>query len=166
MEKDEKFTNKKRNSDKKKQNEKIKPSKEEIEEKNKKKNKAGWDNIINFTKELKNEKFEFYYKTQLSEYFKTEEEFESFINKLKEKLPSVFRISRAHPFKKTFEKLITDENYINSLLGEKSTIVKVSKKILTNLPEWKDIVYNINIPRMELKKIQIYQNFINLYKKV
>ena len=87
MEKDKKFTNKKRQLDKNKQNEKIKPSKEEIEEKNKKKNKAGWDNIINFTKELKNEKFEFYYKTQLSEYFKTEEEFESFINKLKEKLP-------------------------------------------------------------------------------
>ena len=71
IEKDEKFKNKKRKSDKKKQNEKIKPSKEEIEEKNKKKNKAGWDNIINFTKELKNEKFEFYYKTQLSEYFTT-----------------------------------------------------------------------------------------------
>ncbi len=37
MEKDKKFTNKKRQLDKNKQNEKIKPSKEEIEEKNKKK---------------------------------------------------------------------------------------------------------------------------------
>ena len=165
MEKDKLFTNKKRKSDKKKQNEKTKPSKEQIEEKNQKKNKAGWDNIINFTNELKNEKFEYYYKTQLSEYFKNEEEFQSFINKLKEKLPSVFRISRAHPFKKNFEKLITDENYINSLLGEKSNIVKVSKKILTNLPEWKDIVYNINIPRMELKKNSDLSKFHKFIQK-
>lgn len=146
MEEDKKFTNKKRKGDK------GKKTKESEEEKNKQKNKEGWEKIINFNKELKNEKFELYYKTQLSEYFKNEEEFQSFISKLKEKLPSVFRISRAHPFREHFSKLISDSTYINSLLGEKSEIIKVSKKILTNLPEWKDIIYNINIPRMELKK--------------
>ena len=79
---------------------------EEKEKRNKEKNEKGWKNMVNFKNELKNEKFEFYYKTQLGQYFPTPESWETFLAKLKEKLPCVFRVSKAHPFHKDFLKLL------------------------------------------------------------
>ena len=64
----------------------------------KRKNEEGWKNLIHYDKDLHNEKFEFYYKTQLSQYLPTQEDFNVFLSKLKEKLPTVFRISKSHPF--------------------------------------------------------------------
>lgn len=139
------FNKKKRNADK--------PLTYEEKEKLKaEKNEKGWKNMVNFEKDLKNEKFELYYKTQLGQYFENQSSWETFLSKLKEKLPCVFRVSKAHPFHKDFLKILLSENLIPSLLGQNDPGIKVLPKSLTNFPEWKDLVYHINIPRMELKK--------------
>lgn len=128
------------------------------EKKDKEKNAQGWKNMINFDN-LKNEKFEFYYKIQLGTYFPTEESFKAFIAKLKEKLPCVFRINKSHQYSKQFHTILTNELLIPSLLGQINSDIKISPVSLISFPEWKDLVFNINIPRMELKKNSDYSKF-------
>ena len=138
---------------------------EEKEKRNKEKNEKGWKNMVNFKNELKNEKFEFYYKTQLGQYFPTPESWETFLAQLKEKLPCVFRVSKAHPFHKDFLKLLLSDELLKSLLGQNDPGIKIFPKSLTNFPEWKDLVYHINIPRMELKKNESLSKFHKFIQK-
>ena len=152
--KKEKPQNEKSNKKSKKRNKKEKKEKDE------KKNEIAWKNIA-FQQEqnLKNEKFEYYYKTQFSKIFTTPEKFEELISKLREKLPCVFRISKAHPFHEGYKKILLDESFLKKLLGDQYNLIKIELKNLTNFKEWINLVYNININRMELKKNDLLKNF-------
>ena len=139
---------------------KGKRNKKEKKEKDEKKNEIAWKNIaFQEEKNLKNEKFEFYYKTQFSKIFTTPEKFEELISKLREKLPTVFRISKAHPFHEGFKKMLLDESFLKKLLSDQYNLIKINLKDLTNYKEWSNLVYNININRMELKKNDLLKNF-------
>ena len=138
----------------------TKKNKKEKKEKDEKKNEIAWKNIaFNQEKNLKNEKFEFYYKTQFSKIFSTPEKFEELISKLREKLPTVFRLSKAHPFHEGYKKKLLDESFLKKLLSEQYNLIKIDVKNLTNYKEWINLVYNININRMELKKNDLLKNF-------
>ena len=149
-----------KNEQKEKGGKKNKKNKKEKKEKDDKKNEIAWKNIaFNQEQNLKNEKFEFYYKTQFSQIFPTKEKFEELISKLREKLPTVFRISKAHPFHEGFKKMLLDESFLKRLLSDQYNLIKIDLKNLTNYKEWINLVYNININRMELKKNDLLKNF-------
>jgi 16S rRNA C967 or C1407 C5-methylase (RsmB/RsmF family) len=76
--------------------------------------------------------------------------FKLFLDKMKEKLPCVFRMNKANPFiKGNFEEMINNSEIMNKSFNLKDSNVEVSKvKLTSNCFN----VYNINIPRMELKK--------------
>ena len=156
---EEKKEEKKGKKDKKDKKSKRKDKKEK-NEKNEKKNEIAWQNIA-FHQEnnLKNEKFEFYYRTQFSKLFTTEEKFNELISKLREKLPCVFRISKAHHFHEGYKKMLLDESFLKKLLSDQFNLIKIELKNLTNFKEWINLVYNININRMELKKNDLLKNF-------
>lgn len=61
--------------------------------------------------------------------------------------------------------MLLDPNLIKNLLGGDDHGIKISPTFLTNLPEWKDLVFNINIPRMELKKNESLTKFHKLIQK-
>ena len=151
----------KESKDKKGKEKKSKKSrKKERKEKNEKKNEIAWQQIAHQQeKQLKNEKFEYYYKNQFSQFFPTPEKFEELLSKLREKLPCVFRLSKAHPFHEGYKKMLLDDSYIKSLLGDQVNLIKIELKNLTSFKEWIDLVYNININRMELKKNDLLKNF-------
>ena len=145
---------------KEKKGKRNKKDKKEKKEKDEKKNEIAWKNIaFQEEKNLKNEKFEFYYKTQFSKIFPTPEKFEELISKLREKLPTVFRISKAHPFHEGYKKMLLDESFLKKLLSDQYNLIKINLKDLTNYKEWSNLVYNININRMELKKNDLLKNF-------
>ena len=150
----------KENKNKDKKDKKNKKDKKAKKEKDDKKNEIAWKNIaFNQEKNLKNEKFEFYYKTQFSKLFPTPEKFEELVSKLREKLPTVFRISKAHHFHEGFKKMLFDESFLKKLLSDQYNLIKIQLKDLTNYKEWSNLVYNININRMELKKNDLLKNF-------
>ena len=137
-----------------------KHNKKDKKEKDAKKNELAWKNIeFHNESNLKNEKFEYYYKTQFSKLFQTPEKFEELISKLREKLPCVFRISKAHPFHEGYKNFLLDESFLKKILGEQYNLIKIELKNLTNYKEWLNLVYNININRMELKKNDLLKNF-------
>ena len=158
-EKETKNEEKKEKKSKKSRKREKREKKEKNKEKNEKKNENAWQNLKIQEKELKNEKFEYYYKNQLAQFFPTQEKFEELLSKLREKLPTVFRISKAHHFHEGYKKLLLNNTYIKSLLGEQSDIIKIELKNLTSFKEWLNLVYNININRMELKKNDLLKNF-------
>ena len=143
----------------KNKNKNKKSKKKEKKEKDEKKNEIAWQKIGQQQNQLKNEKFEYYYKNQFTQFFPTQEKFEELLSKLREKLPCVFRLSKAHPFHEGYKKMLLDESYIKSLLGEQSNLIKIELKNLTSFKEWINLVYNININRMELKKNDLLKNF-------
>ena len=61
--------------------------------------------------------------------------------------------------------MLLDPNLIKNLLGGEDFGIKITPIYLTNLPLWKDLVFNINIPRMELKKNANLNNFHKLIQK-
>jgi multisite-specific tRNA:(cytosine-C5)-methyltransferase len=61
--------------------------------------------------------------------------------------------------------MLLDPNLIKNLLGGEDFGIKITPTYLTNLPLWKDLVFNINIPRMELKKNANLANFHKLIQK-
>lgn len=71
---------------------------------------------------------------------------------MREKLPCIFRLNTANPYWKTFQKLLNNPNLVKDLLNGEDYGIKITPKKLTNLPEWSNIVYNINIPRFDLKR--------------
>ena len=133
--------------------------KQEKLEKDAKKNEIAWKNINQMEKQLKNEKFEYYYKTQFNNYFPNPETFDELLSKLKEKLPCVFRLSKAHNFHIGYKNLLLNQQFLKNLLQDSYNLIKISPKNLTNFPEWQNLVYNININRMELKKNELLKNF-------
>ena len=108
---------------------------------------------------LKNEKFEYYYKTQFSKLFQTPEKFEEFITKLREKLPCLFLINKAHPFHEGYRNFLLDESFLKKILGDQYNLIKIEIKNLINYKECLNLVYNININRMELKENGLFKNF-------
>ena len=134
--------------------------KKERKENNEKKNEIAWQKVAQQDdKQWKNEKFEYYYTNQFIQFFPTREKFEELLSKLREKLPCVFRLSKAHPFHEGYQKMLLDDSYIKSLLGEQANLIKIELKNLTSFKEWINLVYNININRMELKKNDLLKNF-------
>ena len=153
--------NSKNDNQKKKKSKKSrkKERKEKNEKKNEKKNEEAWQHMFKQENQLTNEKFEYYYKNQLAQFFPTPEKFEELLSKLREKLPCVFRISKAHHFHEGYKKLLLDDSFRKSLLGDQSNLIKIELKNLTTFKEWLNLVYNININRMELKKNDLLKNF-------
>lgn len=123
--------------------------------------------ITNHTeKDLNNEKFNLYYKENLKQYFQNdksnlnlndtkeenfnEEAFKLFLEKMKTKLPCVFRINKANPFVNgNFYNLISNKEKINDTFKLTDFNVDLDNiKLCSN----SELVYNINLPRVELKK--------------
>ena len=133
--------------------------KEKIE-KDGKKNELDLKNMVcHQESNLKNEKFEYYYKTQFSKLFQTPEKFEEFITKLREKLPCLFLINKAHPFHEGYRNFLLDESFLKKILGDQYNLIKIEIKNLINYKECLNLVYNININRMELKENGLFKNF-------
>ena len=139
---------------KKRRKTKQKLTEEEIEERRKKKNEDAWKDVLDYKSQLRNPKFEFYYKNQLSALLPEEATFKAFLEKLKEKLPCVFRVNKAHGFAKAFLQLLNSEKFIDNFTAKfnEQFQVKIEKQILTNFDEWKDLIFKINLPRFVLKK--------------
>lgn len=164
--------NEKENFSKGKGKKSRKEKNEELEKQRREKRKQEWVSNANNTEltgksfdpklHFKNEKFEFYYRTQLAPYFENEEQFQFFVDKMKEKLPCVFRINTANPFWERFREMLRDENFMKELFHGQDFGIKISPKRLTNSVFWRDLVYNINIPRFELKKNENLSKFHKL----
>ena len=123
------------------------------------------DVFLDFKTQLKSEKFEFYYKVdirfkqnQLAEYFKSDEEFNLFLEKLREKLPSVFRVNVSNPYWKEFRDNLLQEKYQKKYLNADEQI-DIQVKNLTNLLEYQKLVFNMDISRSDLKRKEGYTNF-------
>ena len=84
---------------------------------------------------------------------------------MREKLPCVFRINTANPYWSIFREMLTDPNLVKNFLGGEDYGIKISPRNLTNLPEWLDLIFNINIPRFELKKTESLKNFHKFIQK-
>lgn len=113
---------------------------------------------------LTSEKFNFYYSNVLKEYFYKNDKkefddklFETFLDKMKEKLPCVFRLNKANIYTKgNFIDLISDqkkldENYNLTELGVEVKEIKLTSNCSG--------VYNINLPKLELKKNVLLKKF-------
>ena len=61
--------------------------------------------------------------------------------------------------------MLLDPNLIKNLLGGDDNGIKITPIHLTNLDEWKDLIFNINIPRMEFRKNENFAKFHNLINK-
>ena len=64
----------------------------------------------------------------------------------------MFRINVANKYWKDYKKILTNPELVKNLLDGQDFGIKIQPKNLTNLEEFKDLIYNINIPRFELKK--------------
>jgi 16S rRNA C967 or C1407 C5-methylase (RsmB/RsmF family) len=133
----------------------------------------------------------------LKEYFENDEQFEVFLEKLREKLPCVFRINPANSYYKQFKQILEDSNFLSSFtnckeekndkdtndqqpenndnesdeLKEEEKIlsdaqptnpiahIKITPFNLTNIPKLHNMIYNINIPRFELKRNSALSKF-------
>jgi len=71
---------------------------------------------------------------------------------LREKLPSVFRINVANSYWKQFREIILHKYQEMFFKDEDDKIVKIVPKNLTNIPEFQNIIYHMNIAKRELKK--------------
>ncbi len=124
-----------------------------------------WGISFDPKRDLKSEKFENYYRTQLAQYFENEEQFQLFIDKMREKLPCVFRINTANPFWENFREILTNQNLVKDLLNGDDHGIKISPMYLTNSEYWRDLIFNINIPRFELKRNESLSTFHKLIQK-
>jgi multisite-specific tRNA:(cytosine-C5)-methyltransferase len=100
---------------------------------------------------------------------------------MREKLPCVFRINPSNLFYKEFKKILSEPNFLNSFqkskedelplndidINEISLIesIKVNPFNLCNLPKLHNMIYNINIPRFDLKRNKSLENFHNFIQK-
>lgn len=107
--------------------------------------------------ELKSEKFNQFYKDNLSPYFNfnkindNETDFDLFLDKMKEKLPCVFRVNKANTcVEGRFLNLLTNEDNLNKEFEISNDMnVKVKEFGLCTKSE---LIFNINIPKNELRK--------------
>lgn len=141
--------------------------------------------------------FNKYYKNQLKQYLPNDSEFEIFLEKMREKLPCVFRINPSNQYYKEFKSLLNNPNFLKDNFSKKQDIVSVEKDLslndnenenenniieeekkenprefsidsikinpfnLCNLPKMHNMIYNINIPRFDLKRNSQLANFHN-----
>jgi 16S rRNA C967 or C1407 C5-methylase (RsmB/RsmF family) len=77
---------------------------------------------------------------------------------MKEKLPCVFRINVANNFWQGYREKLTSENFLKDLLGEDFGI-KITPKNLTNKLNHQNLVFDINLPKGELKKNENLSKF-------
>jgi 16S rRNA C967 or C1407 C5-methylase (RsmB/RsmF family) len=84
---------------------------------------------------------------------------------MREKLPCVFRINTANPYWHEFRKILTSPELVASLLNGQDFGIKITPKNLSNLAEWRDLIFNINVPRFELKKNESLTNFHKFIQK-
>lgn len=56
-------------------------------------------------------------------------------------------------------------DFISKILGSEENRVKVTAKNLTNIEEYKDLIFNINIPRGELRKSDSLSKFHNFVQR-
>ncbi len=111
---------------------------------------------------LENLNFNEYYRLQLFDnYFKTEENFNEFILKLKEKIICAFRINKSHLFFHIFQKILNSPDKLNSILNltELKTSIQITKIKLINIPQFLNIFYYINLNKNELKSNNNLTNF-------
>lgn len=90
-------------------------------------------------------------KNQLKQYFNSDEEFALFLDKLREKLPSVFRINVSNPFWKEFRANLVDQVYQKKYINQEG-LIDIKVKNLTGQPEFMDLVFNMDVSRGELKR--------------
>lgn len=116
--------------------------------------------------DLNNNKFNHFYSENLSPYFNFEKlslnindnedeknsitDFDLFLKKMKEKLPCVFRVNQSNPYTQgRFEQLLLNQDLLNQQFGLTDFNVCVKEfKLCKN----SNLVFNINIPKAELKK--------------
>jgi 16S rRNA C967 or C1407 C5-methylase (RsmB/RsmF family) len=78
---------------------------------------------------------------------------------MKEKLPCVFRINIANKYWREYRDHLTDNDFLKNMLEGEDNGIKITAKNLTNLPGVRDLIFNINIPRVELKKNENLSKF-------
>ena len=84
---------------------------------------------------------------------------------MREKLPCIFRINTANPYWLEFRKILTSPDIVRSFLNGEDFGIQITPKNLTNLPEWHNLIYNINIPRFELRKNESLTKFHKFIQK-
>lgn len=112
---------------------------------------------------LSSDKFNKYYKDNLRPYFNensTKEfdySFEEFLNKLKEKLPCVFRLNQSnYLLDKKFTSILESSELLNKEFELHDLDIKINQiKLYPN----NEKIYNINIPRNELRKNNSLKKF-------
>jgi 16S rRNA C967 or C1407 C5-methylase (RsmB/RsmF family) len=71
---------------------------------------------------------------------------------MKEKLPCVFRINVAHKYWQQYREHLMNPDFVKKMLGGEDFGIKITPKNLTNRPNHQNLIFNINIPRLELRK--------------
>lgn len=84
---------------------------------------------------------------------------------MREKLPCVFRINVANTYWKIYREKLTNPEFVRNILGGEDFGIKITPKNLTNIEEYKDLIYHINVPRSEFKKNQNLTNFHSFIQK-
>jgi len=112
---------------------------------------------------------------------------------MREKLPCVFRINPSNTYYKEFKQTLNEPNFLKSFQKEKETeneeikiktlplkennnenkpeekmlieSIKITPFNLCNLPKLNNMIYNINIPRFDLKRNTSLANFHNFILK-
>ena len=79
---------------------------------------------------------------------------------LREKLPSVIRINMANKYWKEYREIILNNKYQDMFFKDnKENLVKILPRNLTNIPEFENIIFFINVARHELRKNDALTNF-------
>jgi multisite-specific tRNA:(cytosine-C5)-methyltransferase len=95
----------------------------------------------------------------LAQYFENDSQFDLFIEKMKEKLPCVFRVNPANNYWREYREHLVNNDFVRELLGNDDNGIKITPKNFTNHLGIKDLIFNINIPRHELKKNENLSKF-------
>ncbi len=78
---------------------------------------------------------------------------------MKEKLPSVCRINTAHPYWREFQKKLISGEYAQKYFKNQEIPFQIKIKNLTNLDEFINLVFQMDISRHDLKRNDEYKVF-------
>ena len=95
----------------------------------------------------------------MNNYFSDEKEFTFFIDKLKEKLPSVFRINTANSYWEEFQKRLINGEICKKYFKNDENPILIKIKNLTNKSEFQNLVFQMDVSRNDLKKKENYKKF-------
>lgn len=78
---------------------------------------------------------------------------------MREKLPSVFRINTANPFWREFQSKLISGEYTKKYFQNEEVPFQIKIKNLTGLDQFKNLIFQMDVSRQELKKKENYKKF-------